>query len=75
MHHQPANTRLPVIDRTEEPERSCPQTNEDLRKKNMAAIALLDSFLLDDATEQGESWAYLKHALDEDRAEGQKLFS
>lgn len=39
------------------------------------AIALLDRFMQEDEEEQRETWAYLKKALDEDRPEGEKLFS
>ena len=39
-----------------------------------AALAVLDSFLEEDEAEQRETFAYLKHALDETRAtQGERL--
>lgn len=46
-----------------------------LQKTNVrAALAVLDSFLDEDETEQRETFGYLKHALDENRAgQGERL--
>jgi hypothetical protein len=44
------------------------------KKKNLAAIRLLDSWSEGDDEEQRETWAYLKRALDEGRLSSLKLF-
>jgi hypothetical protein len=76
MKRQTTNSPTPVLDRSENVANDVRHpTREEIRQKNLAAIAVLDSFLLEDADEQAESLAYLMQALDEDRPEGQKLFS
>lgn len=44
------------------------------KKKNQAAIFLLDAWAEGDDEEQRETWGYLKQALDEDRLSSRKLF-
>lgn len=43
--------------------------------KNAAAVALLDSWLSEDAGDQQETWQYLMKAIDENRLSNRKLFS
>lgn len=77
MKRQTASSPTPVIERSEDaPNDVRHPTREEIRQKNLTAIALLDELLLmGDAEEQAESLAYLMQALDEDRPEGRKLFS
>lgn len=42
--------------------------------KNQAAIDLLDSWLSEDASEDQQTWKFLKTALDEDRLSDRPLF-
>ncbi len=44
-------------------------------RRNRHALAVLDSFLDDDAEEQRETLESLAHSLDEDRPAGFRLFS
>ncbi len=44
------------------------------RRRNQAAIDLLESWDTDDPEEQRETWAFLKQALDEDRLSDRKFF-
>lgn len=46
----------------------------DAEPSNERAIRVLRSFLEEDEAEQRETWEYLKQALDEDRANDEKLF-
>lgn len=43
--------------------------------KNQKAIALLDSWMREDAGDQSENWASLIKAIDENRTSHRKLFS
>lgn len=46
-----------------------------LPPENVAAIQLLDSWLNENAQEQGETWKRLKRALEENRISNRNLFS
>ncbi|MBD1854039.1 hypothetical protein H6F69_00225 [Leptolyngbya sp. FACHB-1624] len=48
--------------------------NAEQAAKNQAAIDLLDSWLSEDASEDQQTWKFLKTALDEDRLSDRPLF-
>jgi hypothetical protein len=48
--------------------------NAEQAAKNQSAIDLLDSWLSEDASEDQQTWKFLKTALDEDRLSERPLF-
>jgi hypothetical protein len=47
---------------------------ETQRLKNQAALQLLQTWRIDDAQEQAETWIVIKKALEEDRLSDRSLF-
>jgi hypothetical protein len=47
---------------------------ETQRRKNRAALQLLQTWRTDDAQEQAETWMVIKEALEEDRLSDRSLF-
>lgn len=57
-----------------DPSHAASQSEAIRRAKNAAATELLDEWSAGDATEQRETWKYLRRVLDEDRLSQRKLF-